>query len=177
MDFAFRFAFALAVLVPAIVTFGVRGAGPIAALAFAAFLGGRLLGLLLARRPAIRAVATALCLLVAVAAAVWALAEVSRPRVDAYRNVDEVGPALAGDTLRVRGYVVPGSMAPRHYLLSFGQKRLRVVDAGSLRPDNLRDGMEVMAHGVLKDDGVFYADSAITRCPDNYDRSKGERPF
>ncbi len=165
------------VLVPAIVTFGVRAPLPIFALAFGAFAGGRVLALLVERRPALRAVALAACTLVAAGAAVWALAAVSRPAIDQFRNVDEVTPSLAGDTIRVRGYVVPGSTAPKHYTLSYGQKRMRVVDAGSPRPDNLRDGMEVMAHGVLKDDGVFYADSVITRCPDNYDRSKGERPF
>jgi cytochrome c-type biogenesis protein CcmE len=177
VNFALRLAFALAVLVPAVVTFGVRAPLPLLALALVAFGGGRLLALLLERRPAFRALALALCALVAIGAAAWALVAISRPAVDQFRTVDEVTPALAGKTMKVRGYVVPGSMGPKHYTLSFGQKRLRVIDGGSMRPDSLRDGMDVVAHGVLKEDGTFQSDSALSRCPDNYDRSKGERPF
>jgi cytochrome c-type biogenesis protein CcmE len=177
MLFVVRLAFALAVAILAIVTFGVRGFLPIFAVGLAAFGGGRVLAALVARRRALQVAAIVVCLAVAIGAAAWAFYLVARPRVDAYRNVDEVTPSLAGDTLRVRGYIVPGSMGPKHYTLSFGAKRLRVVDEGAMRPDNLRDGMEVTAHGVLGDDGVLRADGELTRCPDNYDRSKGERPF
>jgi cytochrome c-type biogenesis protein CcmE len=173
MRFLLRLGIALAVLLPTVLIARVRGPLPLFGVALVAFGAGQL-----AARHAGPAVRAALMALSGIAIIVTgAYVFIPREAVDAFRNVDQVTPSLAGRRLRVRGYVVPGSTAPKHFYLSFGDKHLRVVDQGRPRPENLRDGMEVLASGTLGDDGAFQAESLLTRCPDNYDRSKGDKPF
>lgn len=173
MTFLLRLGIALAVLLPTLLIAGVRAPLPLFGAALVAFGAGRLA----ARHagPAVRGALLALSAIAIIVTGGYVL--IPREAVDAFRNVDQVTPSLAGRRFRVRGYVVPGSTAPKHFYLSFGDKRLRVIDDERPRPENLRDGMEVLASGTLGDDGVFRADSVLTRCPDNYDRSKGDKPF
>jgi len=98
-------------------------------------------------------------------------------------EVDEVAahPAdWAGRRVRIHGYAQPGSIARSGGELTLfvaqHDRGIRVRHSGPV-PDQLRDGMEVVADGRLETDSTFVANTLLVKCPSNYDRNRGARPF
>jgi len=117
----------------------------------------------------------------AIGGSAWILIRESRA-VPFYVEADEVAldlGALDGRRLRVHGYARPGSLRRGadglELLVVQKDKGLLVRYRGAL-PDSLRDGMEVTAAGTLSG-RVLVADDLLVKCPSNYDRSKGLKPF
>ena len=98
-------------------------------------------------------------------------------------EVDEVA-AHPGDyqgrQVRIHGYARPGSLARENGALTLvvaqHDQAVRVRYAGPV-PDQLRDGMEIVAGGRLGADRTFDANTLLVKCPSNYDRNAGQRPF
>jgi cytochrome c-type biogenesis protein CcmE len=85
-----------------------------------------------------------------------------------------------GRRVRLHGYARPGTLVHvdgrLELVVAAHDHGPRVRYAGAV-PDQLRDGMEVVAGGRLGPDGVFVADELLVKCPSNYDRNAGARPF
>lgn len=97
------------------------------------------------------------------------------PSVLEYHEVDELGPAQRGKTLRVHGWVKPGSIAQRkapaglRFVVVRGRAELTVEYAGTM-PDRFQERLETIVTGTLSDDGrTLRGDSLVAKCPDNYD--------
>jgi cytochrome c-type biogenesis protein CcmE len=154
--------------------------------AFLLALAGALLGHLvwwLVRKRRGPALASAIAVSVGGGVTGWMLR--SRPPAPAYYvEVDAVAAHPAdhvGERLRLHGYVRPGTLVRGAdgrlaLVVAVHDHGLPVRYAGAA-PDALRDGMEVVAGGRLSADGVFVADELVVKCPSNYDRNAGPRPF
>ncbi|MCH9684233.1 MAG: cytochrome c maturation protein CcmE [Deltaproteobacteria bacterium] len=97
------------------------------------------------------------------------------PSVLEYHEVDELGPAQHGLTLRVHGWVKPGSVMQRRsppsirFELVRGDAATTVEYAGPL-PDRFQDRLETIVTGTLSDDGTtLVSDTLVTKCPSDYD--------
>jgi cytochrome c-type biogenesis protein CcmE len=127
------------------------------------------------------AVAGIVATLAGAASAAYALSSVGSSVVYLV-EVDEVAARpgdFSGRRVRVHGYARPGSLVRTN-----GGLELDVVQHGhgltvryvGLAPDQLRDGMEIVAAGRLGPAGRFDADELLVKCPSNYDRSAGAKP-
>lgn len=148
-------------------------------LAFGGGLLGHLVWWLVRRR---QGVAMVSAISAAVAGAVTGFVLRRGPTVVYLVEVDEVA-AHPGDhsgRLRIHGYAQPGSIARAggelSLVVSQHDRGLKVRYAGPV-PDQLRDGMEVVADGRLGADSTFVANTLLVKCPSNYDRNQGTRPF
>lgn len=85
----------------------------------------------------------------------------------------EQGDRIARDNVRVTGRVVPGSIDwdPENITLRFSltdeERELPVLYKGIV-PDTFKVGNSVVVQGGTKSDGVFHADTIVTRCPSKY---------
>lgn len=87
----------------------------------------------------------------------------------------EQGSAIYGETVRVNGQVVPGSVEQEAQgrILKFtmidvdGQESLPVVYQGVV-PDSFKPGADVVAEGQLNSDGIFQANTLMAKCPSKY---------
>jgi len=95
-----------------------------------------------------------------------------------YYEVGELlsgGDSVYGDTVKVRGMVVEGSVqrqtegAVMTFSVADGDAvtRLPVVYQGVV-PDTFAEGIEVVAEGSLGQDGVFRAEVLMPKCPSRY---------
>ncbi len=93
-----------------------------------------------------------------------------------YYSVDDfstTGSATQGQSLRLAGRVQAGSIERdlEHVTLRFtlagAQARLPVRYQG-VTPDNFAEDREVVVEGRLGTDGVFQADTLMTRCESKY---------
>ncbi len=93
-----------------------------------------------------------------------------------YYSVDDfsaTGPATQEHSFRLAGRVQPGSVERdlEHVTLRFtlagAQARLPVRYQG-VTPDNFVEDREVVVEGRLGTDGVFQADTLMTRCESKY---------
>ena len=144
--------------------------------AFGASLFSQLVWWVARKRPARLAAAIGGALGTAAGSA-WVLVEQSRA-VPYYVEADAVAAdpgAFAGRRLRVHGYAAPGSIRRGPDGLELALGKLPVRFAG-VAPETLRDGMDVVAAGRLAG-GSLAADQLLVKCPDNYDRGKGAKPF
>jgi cytochrome c-type biogenesis protein CcmE len=149
-------------------------------LAFGGALLGHLVWWLVRRRQGVGLV-SAIAAAVAGAVTGWMLRR--GPAVVYLVEVDEVATHpgdYSGRQVRIHGYAQPGSLAHEDDALTLVVSQhdhgLRVRYAGAV-PDQLRDGMEVVAGGRLDSDRLFVANTLVVKCPSNYDRNAGARPF
>lgn len=96
-----------------------------------------------------------------------------------YFEVSELlaqGNAINGETVKVNGQVIPGSVeqSAQGTALKFAindvkdsAKTLTVFYRGVV-PDSFRVGNEVVAEGKLDTNGVFQASSLMPKCPSKY---------
>jgi cytochrome c-type biogenesis protein CcmE len=101
-----------------------------------------------------------------------------------YLTVDEClsgGPSLLGRRIRVNGTIAPGSLVIAEgrksaaFTLSGSERGLRVNGSFPL-PDNLADGMQVVAEGRLQRDGWLRAEHVLTRCASKYRAEESGSP-
>jgi cytochrome c-type biogenesis protein CcmE len=80
------------------------------------------------------------------------------------------GPTAAGETVRVNGKVVPGSLRQRGlrsaFALAEGGKAVRVVTSQPL-PDSLKARSDVVAEGQF-DGRRFTASQVLAKCPSKF---------
>jgi cytochrome c-type biogenesis protein CcmE len=98
-----------------------------------------------------------------------------------YKHVDEALSAqarLAGKRLRVHGNVVDGSLVHQagtldyHFVMESKAPRdhaTMTVDFHGIPPDLFKAGAEVIAAGVLGNDGLLKSDRIETKCPSKYE--------
>ena len=87
----------------------------------------------------------------------------------------EQGSSIYGETVRVNGQVVPGSVeqAAQGTILRFtvidieSEESLSVVYQGVV-PDTFKVGNEVVVEGHLNSDGIFQANTLMPKCPSKY---------
>jgi cytochrome c-type biogenesis protein CcmE len=98
-----------------------------------------------------------------------------------YKHVDEAQAAqsrLAGKRLRVQGTVVDGSLVHQAGTLDYRfvmeskpprQRATLAVDFHGIPPDLFKSGADVIAAGVLDNDGRLKSDRLETKCPSKYE--------
>jgi len=78
-----------------------------------------------------------------------------------------------GETIRVNGQVVPGSVdqeagiSTLSFAISEGGKSLPVAYQGVV-PDGFKVGNEVVVEGSMNSDGIFQAHNIMVKCPSKY---------
>jgi cytochrome c-type biogenesis protein CcmE len=130
------------------------------------------------RRAAWKILLTVLVSTTAVAGVLWAsLGE----GAEYYKHVDEARASqdrLTGKRLRVHGSVVPGTVVHHagtldyHFALESKSPRTHAtmnVRFHGIVPDLFKEGAEVIAAGVLGDDGTLRSDRIETKCPSKYE--------
>ncbi len=97
-----------------------------------------------------------------------------------YKTVSELksDPSLRGESARIGGKVVKGSLAssssPYRFKITDSKESLSVVYNGSL-PASFRDDTDIIAEGVYQKNGEFKAKSILVKCPSKYQaKSKKE---
>jgi cytochrome c-type biogenesis protein CcmE len=103
-----------------------------------------------------------------------------------YKHVDEALSSqsrLAGKRLRVHGNVVEGSLVHQagtldyHFVMESKAPRdhaTMTVDFHGIPPDLFKPGAEVIAAGVLGNDGMLKSDRIETKCPSKYETQAGK---
>lgn len=103
-----------------------------------------------------------------------------------YKHVDEARSSqsrLAGKRLRVHGNVVEGSLVHQagtldyHFVMESKAPRdhaTMTVDFHGIPPDLFKPGAEVIAAGVLGNDGLLKSDRIETKCPSKYETQAGK---
>jgi len=88
-------------------------------------------------------------------------------------ELTEQGSSIYGENVRVNGQVAPGSIEQESggLILRFsiidGEKSLPVVYRGVV-PDSFKPDSEVVAEGYLNANGIFQANTIMTKCPSKY---------
>ena len=94
-----------------------------------------------------------------------------------YYTVGEVldqGRAVYGETVRVNGHVVPGSVVTEQaglrmiFTIAGQEKSLEVLYQGAV-PDAFREDIDIVVEGAMDSDGTFRARSILTKCPSRYE--------
>ncbi len=83
--------------------------------------------------------------------------------------------SIYGENVRVNGQVAPGSVEQEAQgtILRFtivdveGEESLPVVYQGVV-PDTFKVGNEIVVEGHLNSDGIFQANTILTKCPSRY---------
>ncbi|MBW7882976.1 MAG: cytochrome c maturation protein CcmE [Caldilineaceae bacterium] len=95
-------------------------------------------------------------------------------------ELQEKGPSLLGERVRVSGTVVEGSedWNPQEIVLRFaisGEEggQLPIVFEGP-RPDNFQRAASAIVEGELKPDGTFHAKTLLLKCPSRYEEEPEE---
>ena len=103
-----------------------------------------------------------------------------------YKHVDEAVSSqtrLEGKRLRVHGTVVEGTLAHQagtldyHFAMESKAPREHAtltVDFHGIPPDLFKPGAEVIAAGVLGNDGMLRANRIETKCPSKYEAQAGK---
>ncbi|HPH68877.1 MAG TPA: cytochrome c maturation protein CcmE [Kofleriaceae bacterium] len=105
-----------------------------------------------------------------------------------YKMVDELMTApneYKGKEMKIHGWVEPGSIKKQvvdqeshtTFVLQREGKKVAVTNVGPL-PDTFRDQSEVVASGVLKQEGdqyVFVAKELQAKCPSKYEGAQGNK--
>lgn len=103
-----------------------------------------------------------------------------------YKHVDEAVSSqahLGGKRLRVHGTVVEGTLAHQagtldyHFAMESKAPREHAtltVDFHGIPPDLFKPGAEVIAAGVLGNDGILRANRIETKCPSKYEAQAGK---
>lgn len=129
-------------------------------------------------RPAWKIVLTVVVAVGSLGGLLWAS---TREGAEYYKYVDEVtGDAnhFAGKRLRVHGFVVENSIETAkgsvNYRFKMETRQPRspaiiVAEFQGIPPDTFKGGAEVIAAGILSDDGHLRADRIETKCPSKYE--------
>jgi len=103
-----------------------------------------------------------------------------------YKHVDEAvlnRARLSGKRVRVHGTVVEGTLVHQagtldyHYTMESRAPREHAtltVDFHGIPPDLFKSGAEVIAAGVLGNDGILRANLIETKCPSKYESQAGK---
>ena len=103
-----------------------------------------------------------------------------------YKHVDEAVSSqarLLGKRLRVHGTVVEGTLVHQagtldyHFTVESKAPREHatlIVDFHGIPPDLFKPGAEVIAAGVLGNDGMLRANRIETKCPSKYEAQAGK---
>jgi cytochrome c-type biogenesis protein CcmE len=114
---------------------------------------------------------------VVVAAVAFLLITAFQTNAVYYLTVSELqaaGPTLYGQSVRVAGNVVPGSIQrdPTSPVVRFeaqdGSGRMPVLYRGVL-PDIFGDGIEVVVEGKYAENGSFTAQTLLAKCPSKFE--------
>ncbi len=98
-----------------------------------------------------------------------------------YRTIPELkaeAATLVGQTFRVSGKVVPGSLETRveagtqHRFALDDRGQTVVVHYSKSLPDAFTDGVEVVVEGQLLASGDFAASDVLARCPSKYEAER-----
>jgi cytochrome c-type biogenesis protein CcmE len=126
----------------------------------------------------VKIIATAAIVLAGGAFLIWSSMADAQP----YKMVDKLmqePDKYAGKTMRVHGYVEPGSIeekiinqsTQRTFVIENEGKRIFVKHHGP-KPDTFRDRSEVVAKGKLVNENgeyVFHASELMAKCPSKYE--------
>ena len=94
-----------------------------------------------------------------------------------YQTIGELrasGKDLTGERVRVGGDVVPGSIQRTgledeiRFTVTDGTQTMDMVYS-EVVPDIFKDNVEVVAEGHVGPDGVFHAESLLTKCPSRFE--------
>jgi len=130
------------------------------------------------RRTAWKILLTVVVSAVAVSGLLWAS---MGEGAEYYKHVDEARSSqshLSGKRLRVHGNVVDGTLVHQagtlDYRFEMESKAPRehatmTVDFHGIPPDLFKPGAEVIAAGVLGNDGMLRSDRIETKCPSKYE--------
>jgi cytochrome c-type biogenesis protein CcmE len=103
-----------------------------------------------------------------------------------YKHVDEAllsQARLSGKRLRVHGNVVEGTLVHQagtldyHFTMESKAPRDHAtmnVDFHGIPPDLFKPGAEVIAAGILGNDGMLRSDRIETKCPSKYETQTGK---
>jgi cytochrome c-type biogenesis protein CcmE len=103
-----------------------------------------------------------------------------------YKHVDEALSSqarLSGKRLRVHGNVVEGTLVHQagtldyHFTMESKAPRDHArmnVDFHGIPPDLFKPGAEVIAAGILGNDGMLRSDRIETKCPSKYETQTGK---
>ena len=136
------------------------------------------------RRKAWKILLTVFVSAVAVSGLLWAsLGE----GAEYYKHVDEARSSqarLLGKRLRVHGNVVDGTLVHQAGTLDYRfvmeskaprERATMSVDFHGIPPDLFKPGAEVIAAGVLGNDGMLRSDRIETKCPSKYETQAGKQ--
>lgn len=99
-----------------------------------------------------------------------------------FGTVSEVhaqGAAIDGDLVRVGGDVVEGTIdtngleGPVNFEITDGSQTLAVTYDGQV-PDIFDEHVEAVVEGTYNHNGVFEADTVMTKCPSRFEDSEGD---
>ena len=94
-----------------------------------------------------------------------------------YQTIGELresGKDVTGDRIRVGGDVVPGSIErvglddEIRFTVTDGEQTMDMVYS-EVVPDIFKDDVEVVAEGYVRPDGVFQAETLLTKCPSRFE--------
>jgi len=99
-------------------------------------------------------------------------------KVDQIVNIVE----YQGKRLRLHGIVGEDGLVANRAGLSAqfdlkGEKQVIRVDYSGVIPDLFKPDHEVVVEGYLDEDGIFRADTLLTKCASKYESKDGEAPF
>lgn len=103
-----------------------------------------------------------------------------------YLTVNEFwnrAPTLAGRTVRVSGKVIGASIRADAQALTVSfqivddeaaPNRPLIITYSGPKPDTLREEATAIVEGRLGEDGIFYANNVLLKCPSRYEQGKEE---
>lgn len=100
-----------------------------------------------------------------------------------YFEVDEVDPVAVGDRrIKISGIVAAGTVrreaaSMRTWFEVTGPTRAIEIEYTGTVPDIFQPGIQVVAEGAFREDGVFAADDLLAKCPSKYDAAKDPADF
>jgi cytochrome c-type biogenesis protein CcmE len=115
--------------------------------------------------------------LLAVGALTWLAADAFQESVVYYLTPSEVAAGPGEGRFRLAGVVIDDSLhrdasGTLHFEVTDGEATIAVRLDGRV-PDSLEGGAEAVAEGRLGPDGVFEADSVLTRCASKFESELG----
>lgn len=97
-----------------------------------------------------------------------------------YQTIGELresGKVETGERVRVGGDVVPGSIQRAgledeiRFTVTDGENTMDMVYS-EVVPDIFKDDVEVVAEGYVRPDGVFHAETLLTKCPSRFESAE-----
>ena len=97
-----------------------------------------------------------------------------------YQTISELrasGKDVTGERIRLGGDVVPGSIERTglddeiRFTVTDGTQSMDMVYS-EVVPDIFKDGVEVVAEGHVGEDGVFHAETLLTKCPSRFEAAE-----